>query len=207
MGEPRGRSSRLLRLDLLLQIDPSAPGSRAGYISRPRPLITSFLSARLSRRASRGRTPTFHPTSEVLTCYHDRRPFATRPSKNRRLPPRPSASASTRHATATIRGSSRGRSHDDRLPRMTLAFLSLGFSPLSGKRAVDQAITLKRQLRAVLPFVENAYPLIVPESRRCEVRVAFERGDERAEAWARRAAEIAPELWESVAERRRVVEV
>jgi hypothetical protein len=38
------RSLGLVRLDLLLQIDPSVSDSRACYILRPRPLITSFLA-------------------------------------------------------------------------------------------------------------------------------------------------------------------
>jgi hypothetical protein len=45
--ESRGELTGLLRYDLLLQIAPSAPGPRACYLLRQRPLITSFLSARL----------------------------------------------------------------------------------------------------------------------------------------------------------------
>src|SRR4051812_44407642 len=51
LGYPRrgvaGRPFGLVRLDLLLQIGPSASGCRACYVLRPGPLITSFLPPRL----------------------------------------------------------------------------------------------------------------------------------------------------------------
>src|SRR5262249_559542 len=57
------RSFGLLRCDLLLQIDPSASGPRAGYILRQRPLITSFLSVRRSPEDPRGYGPFLPPRS------------------------------------------------------------------------------------------------------------------------------------------------
>ena len=50
----------------MLQIGPSAPGPRAGYILRLRPLITSFLSARHPRRAPR-RSPISRPLPQGAT--------------------------------------------------------------------------------------------------------------------------------------------
>ncbi|WP_088255197.1 hypothetical protein [Fimbriiglobus ruber] len=88
---------------------------------------------------------------------------------------------------------------------MTLAFTSLGTSPLTGKAAVDNAIAFKRQLRSVLPFIDGASAMIVTdaESQRCEVRAVYDRGDKYAVAWATRAAEVSPEIWETMAKRRR----
>src|SRR5439155_1040337 len=55
------RSFGLLRYDLLLQIDPFALGPRAGYILRRGPLITSFLSVRLTAEDPRGYGPFLPP--------------------------------------------------------------------------------------------------------------------------------------------------
>src|SRR5262249_2014287 len=55
------RSFGLLRYDLLLQIDPSASGPRAGYVLRRGPLITSFLSARRLAEDPRGYGPFLPP--------------------------------------------------------------------------------------------------------------------------------------------------
>ena len=87
---------------------------------------------------------------------------------------------------------------------VTLAFLSLGTSPLTGKAAVDQAVTFKRQLRSVLPFEDNASLLLCvdPETQRCEVRIAYDRTNEQATAWAKLAQEISGEIWSTLAERR-----
>src|SRR5262245_59918724 len=93
------RSFRLLRRDLLLQIDPSAPGPRAGYILRRGPLITSFLSARRSAEGPRGYGPFYpHVSLPRVSCYH-----TTLPPHHRRAA---SASASTPPATATRPSSS-----------------------------------------------------------------------------------------------------
>ncbi|WP_088255562.1 hypothetical protein [Fimbriiglobus ruber] len=88
---------------------------------------------------------------------------------------------------------------------MTLAFTSLGTSPLTGKAAVDQCIFMKRQLRSVLPFIDGASAMIVTdaESRRCEVRAVYDRGDKFAVGWAEKAVVLAPEIWETMAKRRR----
>jgi hypothetical protein len=92
---------------------------------------------------------------------------------------------------------------------VTLRFLSLGHSPLSGKQAVDQCIALKRQLRSLLAPVDGAYTMLCPDpsGQRCEVRVAYDPSLPTAEAWAKRAVEVAPELWKSLAERRKTAEV
>jgi len=88
---------------------------------------------------------------------------------------------------------------------MTLAFLSFGHGSLTGKAAVNQAIAFKRQLRAVLPFVDGISPMIVPdpETHQCEVRVAYERGNQQAAAWVKQAEELAPGLWDSLVEVRK----
>lgn len=91
---------------------------------------------------------------------------------------------------------------------MTLSFTSLGYSPLLGNAAVEHAISFKRQLRAVLPFAEGVSPMIVPdaESRKCEVRVAYDKSIPGAESWAKRAREISGEVWGMV-EKRKGMEV
>ena len=86
-----------------------------------------------------------------------------------------------------------------------MAFTSLGTSPLSGKAAVDNAIGFKRQLRSVLPFIDGASAMIVTDADRqtCEVRAVYDRGDKYAVAWAEKAAEVSPEIWGTMAKRRR----
>ncbi len=88
---------------------------------------------------------------------------------------------------------------------MTLAFLSLGHSPLSGKTAVDQAVAFKRQLRSVHPFPDGAYVCISPnpETHHCEARAVYERTIPGAKEWVERAAELAPGIWDSLSARRR----
>jgi len=83
---------------------------------------------------------------------------------------------------------------------MSLSFTSLGFADSTGKEAIDQAIAFKRQLRAQLPFPDGVSPMISPDpdTRRCEVRVAYDRSFPRAEAWTERAAELAEGIWEKV---------
>jgi hypothetical protein len=91
---------------------------------------------------------------------------------------------------------------------MTLAFKSLGFSPLQGNTGVDQCCTFKRQVRSVLGSVEGAYLMIVPDadSQRCEVRVAYGPSFTGAEAWAQRAVEASEEIWASLGTRRKEVQ-
>jgi len=83
---------------------------------------------------------------------------------------------------------------------VSLSFTSLGTSTLTGNAGVEQAIAVKKQLRTQLPFVEGAFPMLVPdpETRLCEVRVAYDRSFPRAESWTDRAAELAPSIWEKV---------
>jgi hypothetical protein len=88
---------------------------------------------------------------------------------------------------------------------LTLVFTSLGFSPLSGKKATDQCSVFRRQIRSVLEPPEGVSLLVVPDAERCEVRVAFEREDEKAQAWVREAEEVAGKIWASLSERRRGV--
>ena len=90
---------------------------------------------------------------------------------------------------------------------MTLAFLSLGSSAFTGKASIDQCVAMKRQLLSVLPAVENAHTLLSvdPETRVCEVRVVFDREDERAVEWAKKAEAMAPEIWETLTVRRKEV--
>jgi hypothetical protein len=58
-----------------------------------------------------------------------------------------------------------------------LALKSLGFSSLTGKQAVDQAGTFRRQIRSVIePPAGVSLVLVTDREQRCEVRVVFERG-------------------------------
>src|SRR5262249_46937954 len=101
-GEVARRSFRLVRRDLWLQIDPSALDDRAGYILRPRPLITSFLGIRLCRRTLAAVAPWLSTPFPEAVCYHTMHPLHNRllPT-NQHCPPRGLASASTLPATAT----------------------------------------------------------------------------------------------------------
>jgi hypothetical protein len=91
---------------------------------------------------------------------------------------------------------------------VTLAFLSLGFSPLTGKEAVDQCVAFRRQIRSVIVPLEGVSLLLVthPESR-CEVKAVYDRDDERAVEWVKRAEEIAAEIWDTMTRRRKELAV
>jgi hypothetical protein len=90
---------------------------------------------------------------------------------------------------------------------VTLAFKSLGFSPLQGKAAIDQCNTLRRQLHSILGPIEEVSLLLVTHSEwRCEVRAVFDREDDLAAKWVLEAEKLAAEVWNSLKSRRRAVE-
>jgi hypothetical protein len=91
---------------------------------------------------------------------------------------------------------------------VTVAFVSLGSSSLSGKAAVDQCVAFRRQIRSVIEPPEGVSLLLVthPEGR-CEVRAAYDREDERQLEWVKRAEETAVEVWDTMTKRRKVLEL
>jgi len=89
---------------------------------------------------------------------------------------------------------------------VTFVFTSLGASPLTGKRAIDQCSVFKRQIKALLPAVEGVSVLVCPEPgyQRREVRVAYERDCEVAIRWVEEAQALGPLVWKSLERRRNV---
>ncbi len=80
--------------------------------------------------------------------------------------------------------------------------ISLGTSPGCGTQAFNQATAFKRQLRSVLPAADGAWLVTVDDDRRLGVEAVYDAHTPGAEAWVDRAAEVAPEIWRTLAERR-----
>ena len=79
----------------------------------------------------------------------------------------------------------------------------LGVAPGSGNRSLDAAQAFKRQLRSVLPAAEGASLLTVAQHGSVWVEAVCDAQTPGAEAWAERAAELAPAVWATIAERRK----
>jgi hypothetical protein len=92
---------------------------------------------------------------------------------------------------------------------VTIAFASLGSSSLSGKQGVDQANTFRRQIKSVLGACDQVSLVLVMERETggCEVRAVYDRENAGQAEWVLRAEELAPKVWASLRERRRVVEM
>lgn len=83
-----------------------------------------------------------------------------------------------------------------------LVRVHLGTAPGQYKLAFDQTAAFKRQLRAVLPTPDGASLITVTDHGTAWVEAVYPTGVSGADAWAKRAAELAPEVWETLAERR-----
>ena len=83
-----------------------------------------------------------------------------------------------------------------------LVRVPLGTAPGSGKQAVDQCSAFKRQLRSLLPAAEGAWLVTVSDAGRLTVEAVADAHTPGAEAWANRAAELAPDIWQTLAARR-----
>lgn len=85
---------------------------------------------------------------------------------------------------------------------MTLARVHLGTAPGQYKLAFDQCSAFKRQLRSVLATPAGASLLTVTDHGTMWVEAVYPTGVPDAGCWAKRAAELSPEVWETLAERR-----
>ena len=84
-----------------------------------------------------------------------------------------------------------------------LARVQLGAAPGQGKQAVDHCLAFKRQLRSVLPSADGAWLLTVGDQGQMAVEAVCDADTPGAEAWGKLAAELAPEVWETLAARRK----
>jgi hypothetical protein len=91
---------------------------------------------------------------------------------------------------------------------MTLVFASLGFSPRQWKAGIDQCSSFRRQIRSLSNPPEGVSLLLVMHTEgRCEVQASYDRDDEKQAEWVRKASELSPEVWASLANRRKEVVV
>jgi hypothetical protein len=83
--------------------------------------------------------------------------------------------------------------------------LSLGFSSVSGKQAVDQVQRFKCQLSSLLKKPDGVTLLTVEDvETRCRgVTAVYDADNGEAAAWAKQAEAISGELWRVLAERRK----
>ena len=86
--------------------------------------------------------------------------------------------------------------------------VSLGYSPLSGKQAVDQTQRFKCQLSSLLKKPDGVTLLTVEDvETRCRgVTAVYDADDGEAAEWAVQAEAVSAELWRVLAERRKVVQ-
>ncbi|MBP3955449.1 hypothetical protein J8F10_09160 [Gemmata sp. G18] len=87
---------------------------------------------------------------------------------------------------------------------MTLARVHLGTAPGQYKLAFDGCSAFKRQLRSVLATPAGASLLTVTDHGTMWVEAVYPAGVPGADAWAKRAAELASEIWATLVERRTV---
>ena len=85
---------------------------------------------------------------------------------------------------------------------MTLVRVYLGTAPGQYKLAFDQCTAFKRQLRSVLATPERASLLTVTDHGTMWVEAVYFTDVPGAECWAKRAAALSAEIWETLAERR-----
>lgn len=80
----------------------------------------------------------------------------------------------------------------------------LGAAPGQFKLAFDQCAAMKRALRSVLATPEGCSLMTVTGQGTAWVEAVHMSDVPGAECWAKRAAELAPEIWQTLAERRAV---
>jgi hypothetical protein len=85
---------------------------------------------------------------------------------------------------------------------VTLVRVHLGTAPGQYKLAFDGCSAFKRQLRSVLETPDGASLLTVADHGTMWVEAVYMSDVPGAESWAKRAAELAPEIWETLAARR-----
>lgn len=85
-----------------------------------------------------------------------------------------------------------------------LARISLGTAPGQYKLAFDQCSAFKRQLHSVLATPDRCALMTVTDHGTMWVEAMYLSDVPGAEAWAKRAAVLAPEVWATLAERRTV---
>jgi uncharacterized membrane-anchored protein len=84
-----------------------------------------------------------------------------------------------------------------------LVRVHLGTAPGQYKLAFDQTAAFKRQLRAVLPTPDGASLITVTDHGTMWVEAVCDGDRDGSREWASRAAELAPEVWASLAVRRK----
>lgn len=85
-----------------------------------------------------------------------------------------------------------------------LVRVPLGTAPGHGKQAVDQCAALKRQLRSVLATPPGAALLTVADQGAMSVEAVYDAHTPGSEGWAKRTEALAPQIWETLADRRAV---
>jgi hypothetical protein len=81
---------------------------------------------------------------------------------------------------------------------------SLGFSPLAGQQAINQARRFKDQLRSIYekPPSVSLVSVVHADPPYIEVVAQHDADDPVASAWVRNASERSPEIWQKLTERR-----
>lgn len=83
-----------------------------------------------------------------------------------------------------------------------LVRIPLGTAPGQYKLAFDQCSAFKRQLRSVLATPDRCALMTITDHGTMWVEALYLTDVLGAEAWAKRAEELAPDIWETLAERR-----
>lgn len=84
-----------------------------------------------------------------------------------------------------------------------LVRVHLGTAPGQYKQAVDQTTAFKRQLRSVLLGVEGASLITVSDHGTMSVEAVYDAHRSGTADWSSRAAELAPDVWKTLADRRK----
>ena len=79
----------------------------------------------------------------------------------------------------------------------------LGTSPGYGTQALNQATAFKRQLRSLLVTPPGTSLLTVSDRGTVWVEAVYDAHTPGAEAWAERARSLSPDIWATMAERRK----
>lgn len=85
-----------------------------------------------------------------------------------------------------------------------LVRLPLGTAPGQYKQAFDQCAAMKRALRSVLATPDRCSLITVTDHGTMWVEAVYTSDMPGAECWAKRAEQLASEIWETLAERRAV---